>query len=146
MNVLRLDIPPLPRFAATARHAFSRFAGLHHLAKRDAESLLFALGEAVANAIAHAHTEQPIEIHVRIEGDSVVASVCDRGCGFAAPSKERVAFPSATAEAGRGFAIMQRCTDFLEVRSKPGDGTVVTLGRYRHDDQEPAPASYNLWT
>jgi stage II sporulation protein AB (anti-sigma F factor) len=141
MNVLRLDIPPLPRFAATARHAFSRFAGLHHLAARDAESLLFALGEAISNAIAHARTDEPIEIHVRIEGDSVVASVGDRGCGFAAPREDLVELPSITSEAGRGFAIMQRCTDFLEVRSKPGSGTVVTLGRYRRSGQELTPAS-----
>jgi stage II sporulation protein AB (anti-sigma F factor) len=140
MNALQLDIPPLPRFAATARHAFSRFAGLHHLTERDVESLLFALGEAISNAIAHARTMEPIEIFVRIEGDSIVASVCDRGCGFATPAADLVALPSVTSEDGRGFAIMQRCTDFLEVRSNPGSGTVVTLGRYRRRQElTPAP-------
>jgi anti-sigma regulatory factor (Ser/Thr protein kinase) len=141
MNVLRLSIPPLPRFAGTARRAFSKFAGSHRLAELDAENLVFALGEAVANAIAHARTVDAIEIHVRIAGDSVVATVSDRGRGFADLPQGRISLPSVLAETGRGFAIMQRCTDFLEVSSGPGHGTVVTLGRYRRDRQEPAPVA-----
>ncbi|MGA7353918.1 MAG: ATP-binding protein [Candidatus Cybelea sp.] len=136
MNVLRLSIPPLPRFASTARSAFSNFAGLHRLASRDAENLVFAIGEAIANAIQHAETRESIEIWVSIEGDAVVARVTDRGRGFAAPPGGRVALPSVYAEEGRGFAIMQRCTDFLDVSTNPGCGTVITLGRYRRARQE----------
>jgi anti-sigma regulatory factor (Ser/Thr protein kinase) len=136
MNVLRLSIPPLPRFASTARRAFSNFAGLHRLASRDAENLVFAIGEAIANAIQHAQTRESIEIWVSIEGDAVVARVTDRGRGFAAPPDGRVALPSVYAEEGRGFAIMQRCTDFLDVSTNPGCGTVITLGRYRRAGQE----------
>lgn len=136
MNVLRLSIPPLPRFASTARSAFSNFAGLHRLTSRDAENLIFALGEAIANAIQHAETLESIEIWVSIEGDAVVARVTDRGRGFAGPPPDgRVALPSVYAEEGRGFAIMQRCTDFLDVCTNPGCGTVVTLGRYRRARQ-----------
>ncbi|HZV76211.1 MAG TPA: ATP-binding protein [Candidatus Babeliales bacterium] len=141
MNVLRLAIPPLPRFARTARRAFADFAGFHHLGERDADSLIFALGEAVANAIQHAATRRSIDIRVRVAGDSVVVTVSDRGCGFADPPADRVMLPSAYAEAGRGFAIMQRFTDFLEVDTKPGRGTIVTFGRHRRDREEHAAAS-----
>jgi stage II sporulation protein AB (anti-sigma F factor) len=136
MKVLRLSIPPLPRFAGTARHAFSNFAGFHRVGGHDVENLLFALGEAIANAIAHARTGDAIEIDIQMRGDSIVATVSDRGCGFAGPSDGPFTMPNLCAQAGRGFAIMQRCTDFLEVESKPGAGTVVTLGRYRRDRQE----------
>jgi anti-sigma regulatory factor (Ser/Thr protein kinase) len=140
MNVLRLSIPPLPRFAGTARRALSNFAGFHRLARFDAENLVFALGEAIANAIQHAGTREAIEIAVSVEGDAVVARVTDRGRGFAPPAAGPVALPSVFAEEGRGFAIMQRCTDFLDVTSRPGAGTVVTFGRYRHGGQEVRPA------
>jgi len=139
MNVLRISIPPLPRFAATARRVLWKFAGFHRLASGDAEYLVFALGEAVANAIQHAGTRDAIEIRVSVEGDAVVARVADRGQGFAAPAGGPVALPSVLAEAGRGFAIMQRCTDFLDVSSKPGAGTVVTMGRFRRGPQEVGP-------
>jgi anti-sigma regulatory factor (Ser/Thr protein kinase) len=42
-------------------------------------------------------------------------------------------FPDITAEGGRGFPIMQRCTDFFDVWTTPAEGTVVTLGRRRRD-------------
>jgi serine/threonine-protein kinase RsbW len=141
MNILRLSIPPLPRFAGTARYAFSKFAGFHRLTAADAENLVFALGEAVANAIQHAASGNAIEVRVRLEAGAIVATIRDRGRGFAAPARGPVALPSLLAETGRGFAIMQRCTDFLDVHSKPGKGTVVTLGRYLRERQELTPAS-----
>jgi anti-sigma regulatory factor (Ser/Thr protein kinase) len=141
MNILHLSIPPLPRFAATARRTFTRFAGEHQLAGRDAENLTFALGEAIANAIAHSQTTDSIEIFIQVAGDSIVATVSDRGRGFATPPAGLVPLPGLLSEAGRGFAIMQRCTDFFEVNTAPGSGTIVTLARYRRDDQELAPVS-----
>ena len=140
MSLLKLSIPPKPRFAATARAAFSKFAGTNRLEAPHAEALIFALGEAIANAIQHAETAEAIEVRAYISGDSVVVTVTDRGRGFA-PPQGLVPLPSVFAEAGRGFAIMQRCTDFLEVISEPGTGTAVKLGRYRRDCQELEPAS-----
>jgi anti-sigma regulatory factor (Ser/Thr protein kinase) len=137
VNIL-LSIPPLPRFAATARNAFSTFAWSHRIGELDAESFLFALGEAVANAIAHAQSAESIEIQIRMEGDSIVATIRDRGRGFADPPDGRVPLPSIFSEAGRGFAIMQRCTDYVEVETEPGSGTVVTLGRHCRNRQELA--------
>jgi len=141
MTALRLSIPPLPRFAGTARRAFGRFADSHGLTPRDAESLTFALGEAVANAIQHSGSDDAIEIYVRREKHAVVATISDRGCGFDVPPAEATRLPSVYAESGRGLAIMRRCTDFLEVCSKRGGGTVVTLGRYCGNRQELASVS-----
>ncbi len=140
MNVLRLSIPPLPRFAVTARSAFSTFAGVHALAASDLENLTFALGEAIANAIQHAQTAQAIQISIALEGDSIVVTVTDCGRGFPAPPPGPLPFPSVCAEGGRGFAIMQRCTDFLEIDSAPGSGTIVRLGRRRRMRQEVGTA------
>lgn len=136
-----MSIPPLPRFAGTARTALCRFADVHAVTAADVENLIFALGEAIANAIQHAETGDSIEIKARVNGDSIVVTVADRGCGIPAPPQGEVSFPSVFAEAGRGFAIMQRCTDFLEVESEPGAGTVVTMGRYRRPRQELGTAS-----
>ena len=141
MDILRLSIPPLPRYAGTARTALCNFARVHALGRIDLENLIFALGEAIANAIQHAETVEAIEITAHVSGDSVVVRVADRGCGIDAPPQGAVPFPSVYAEQGRGFAIMQRCTDFLDIDSRPGNGTVVTLGRYRRTCQELGTAS-----
>jgi anti-sigma regulatory factor (Ser/Thr protein kinase) len=141
MNVLELSIPPQPRFAGTVRSAFCKFAGVHRVGRPDLENLIFALGEAIANAIQHARTAEAIDIRAHLDRDSIVVTVTDRGCGFQSPPQGPIPWPCVFAEAGRGFAIMQRCTDFLEVISQPGSGTVVTLGRYRRDRQELETAS-----
>jgi stage II sporulation protein AB (anti-sigma F factor) len=141
MNILQISIPPLPRFAATARKALKNFGGVNAVAAPDLENLVFALGEAIANAIQHAHTSEAIEIRADAGGDSIVVTVTDRGRGIPVLPDGPVSFPSIFAEGGRGFAIMQRCTDVLDVTSTPGTGTVVTLVRHRRACQELGTAS-----
>jgi anti-sigma regulatory factor (Ser/Thr protein kinase) len=131
---LQLRLPPLPRSARTGRDAFAALAKFHDVSPADIESLTFALGEALANAIEHAACDHEIEVSVTIDSRTIVATVRDRGRGIALPPAEHaLPFPDITAEGGRGFPIMQRCTDFFEVWTNPGDGTVVTLGRRRRD-------------
>ncbi|MBV8197568.1 MAG: ATP-binding protein [Candidatus Eremiobacteraeota bacterium] len=137
MTELELSIPPLPRFAATARSALARFGSTHRVAPSDVENLVFALGEAVANAIAHAHTAKAIHIRFCLNGANIVVTITDHGRGFESPSQDAISLPSVFAEDGRGFAIMQRCTDFLEVDSRLGRGTTVRLGRRLGSRQEP---------
>ena len=140
---VQLRLPPMPQYARSARAALAAFASYHCLAERDVEGLTFALGEALANAIAHGCTNDDIEVGFRIDDKAIVATVRDRGRGFADTARVRGAaraqLPTETSEIGRGFAIMQLCTDFLDVRSEPGAGTTVTLGRYRTNRQEAAP-------
>lgn len=129
---LQLRLPPLPRSARTGRDALAALASVHDLAAADIENLTFALGEALANAIEHACCDGDIELSVTIDARTIVATIRDSGRGFEPPGGT-LPFPELNAEGGRGFPIMQRCTDFFEVCSHPGDGTVVTLGRRRRD-------------
>jgi anti-sigma regulatory factor (Ser/Thr protein kinase) len=128
---LHLMIPPLPRYVRSARGALHAFGVYHHVSSCDLENLTFALGEALANAIEHAESETDIAVGFRIDDASIVATVSDRGRGLERAPRSNVAFPPDLTETGRGFAIIQRCTDFYDVHSAPGEGTVVTMGRYR---------------
>jgi anti-sigma regulatory factor (Ser/Thr protein kinase) len=131
---LQLRLPPLPRSARTGRDAFAALARFHDVSPADIECLTFALGEALANAIEHAACDSEIEVSVTIDARKIVATVRDRGRGIPAPpSGEPLPFPDITEEGGRGFPIMQRCTDFFDVWTTPAEGTVVTLGRRRRD-------------
>jgi anti-sigma regulatory factor (Ser/Thr protein kinase) len=128
---LQLRIPPLPRYVRSARGALQAFGTYHHVAPRDLENLTFALGEALANAIEHAQTQNDIAVGFQIDESAVVATVCDHGRGLPDTPPAAAEMPRDLTETGRGFAIMQRCTDFFDVRSTPGEGTVITMGRYR---------------
>ncbi|MGH3113522.1 MAG: SpoIIE family protein phosphatase, partial [Gaiellaceae bacterium] len=88
--------------------------------ENDAQELLVALGEAVANAIAHpiAPTQPFIEVELRTSADEVVATVRDFGQWNGNGDDD---------SRGWGMALMEALTD-VEIDER-GDGTVVTLRR-----------------
>jgi anti-sigma regulatory factor (Ser/Thr protein kinase) len=109
------------------------FAHAQGILDGDIADFIGAIGEALANAIEHAHTQKPIEIAAWIIDDRLFASVRDQGVGFV-PNARTVAksLPEAYAERGRGLPIMRRYAEVFSVRSVPGEGTRVTLGCHVH--------------
>jgi anti-sigma regulatory factor (Ser/Thr protein kinase) len=105
------------------------FAHSQGLADAGIADFIGAVGEALANAIEHAHTQKPIEIVAWMLDDRLFASVRDQGVGFV-PSERTVTqkLPDVYAERGRGLPIMRRYAEVFSVRSVPGEGTRVTLG------------------
>ncbi len=114
------------------------FASSYNLDSDDLRDFLTALGEALANSMEHAGSTESIDITCWLVGnDQFLATVVDKGKGFqmSAPELEP-RLPGLEAERGRGLPIMRRCTDIFAVRSEPGKGTSVILGRYlRRPDQ-----------
>jgi anti-sigma regulatory factor (Ser/Thr protein kinase) len=119
------------------RAAMRGFAGLHNVNEADLETLTCAVGEALANAIEHGGEGDEVEVQCRIDGQTITVTVTDWGRGFDEVPSGPVPMPHDAAENGRGIPIMQRCTHFFRVDSRPGEGTVVTLVRYR-DGRRPA--------
>lgn len=138
---LRVRIPPNARFSRSVRHQVLSFAGDHEISDRELEEFIFAVGEALANAIEHSRTNDVIEVHCQIEDDKILATIVDSGAGFPTDPAPDVSLPDALTERGRGLPIMRRFTDIFAVHSIPGRGTAVVLGRYlrrkqRKRDQE----------
>jgi len=115
--------------AQEVRATVAAFAKLQGVRSRDLESLIFAVGEALANAIEHAGGDE-IEVRCTVEDGLLQVSIVDSGRGFAAVPEKRVPLPDLFSERGRGIPIMQRCTDVFQVRNLPGGGTEVVLGCY----------------
>jgi anti-sigma regulatory factor (Ser/Thr protein kinase) len=129
---LRLCVPPDPRLGVYVRREVLAFANMHGIADDDVIDFVAAIGEALANAIEHARTSEPIEIMAWLLGeDRLFASVLDKGIGFS-PAERSISsvLPDAYAERGRGLPIMRECADVFSVRSAPGEGTRITLGCY----------------
>jgi anti-sigma regulatory factor (Ser/Thr protein kinase) len=127
---LRLSVPPDPRQGLIVRREILAFAEQHNILGDDVIDFVAAIGEAVANAIEHAHTNEPIEVAMWLLGkDRLFASVTDKGVGFS-PNDRLLdsLLPDAYAERGRGLPIMRRCADIFNIRSAPGQGTHITLG------------------
>lgn len=139
-----MRIPPNARFSRSVRQEVLSFARAHRVGGEELDDFVFAVGEALANAIEHSRSSDVIEVRCRVEDDKILATVVDSGTGFASNGVPNVALPDALTERGRGLPIMRRCTDMFALHSVPGRGTAVVLGRYlRHKSgiQERAAAS-----
>jgi anti-sigma regulatory factor (Ser/Thr protein kinase) len=121
----------LPAESAELRRARDEVAaagkefGLEHKACYE---LVFAVNEAVTNAIRHGSPAPDGTIGLRIEadGDDLVCHVSD--CGpFLPPRRKR---NMATEEGGRGFAFMSALTDQMELNVE-ADRTVIELRKRR---------------
>ncbi len=130
---LRLRVPPDPQLGRYVREQIIAFASALEIPEAELSDFLTALGEALANAMEHSGAHEPIEVSVWLVGsDQLVATVVDRGVGFE-PTGAGVAephLPDSFSERGRGLPIMRSCSDIFSVRSSPGNGTAVTLGRF----------------
>ncbi|MFN2448813.1 MAG: ATP-binding protein [Candidatus Baltobacteraceae bacterium] len=147
-KTLKVRIPPNPRFSRSVRQEVRSFAGNFEIDHDELNEFIFAVGEALANAIEHSHSSRLIEVRCLIENDKILATISDSGTGFEGDPLPKVALPPETSERGRGLPIMRRCTDIFAVHSVPGRGTDVVLGRYlrrrqrkRRGDEESSLAS-----
>src|SRR5689334_1987763 len=124
-RTLKVRIPPNARFGRAARAEILAFANRCAIGREDLEDFIFAVGEALANAIEHSHTNDVIELRCQIEDDKIVATIIDSGTGFRSDRVPSASLPDAFEERGRGLPIMRRCSDIFAVHSVPGRGTAV---------------------
>ncbi|MBV9407321.1 MAG: anti-sigma regulatory factor [Candidatus Eremiobacteraeota bacterium] len=135
---LRLLVPPEARFGKYVRERVAGFATSFGVGPDEVESFVTAVSEALANAVEHAHANEPIEVTCRfVDDERLVATVVDHGIGF--ETRQRTPkLPNPLAERGRGLPLMRSFSDTFAVRSTPGKGTAVTLARFvgRRDSGE----------
>lgn len=131
---LRLRVDPTAANGRIVRKRLAAFVASHKIDQDDAIAIVTAIGEAVANAIEHADSVEPIEIDCRLEApDRLITTVIDAGRGFEPEKAAAAQLPKQEDERGRGLPIMRHCSDIFAVRSRPGMGTAVVLVKYlRH--------------
>lgn len=84
-----------------------------------------ALTEACTNVLKHSAADDEYEVSVEVDDARCTIRVVDQGRGFDA--HVLVGRPEASAEAGRGFELMQALVDNVELTSRPERGTIVHL-------------------
>jgi anti-sigma regulatory factor (Ser/Thr protein kinase) len=129
-----MRVPPDARHGGYVREQVTAFARNYGIADDEMFDFVAAIGEALANAVEHACSREPIDIHAWLPlNHRLCVSVRDKGVGFAASERALDGtWPDACAERGRGLPIMHRYTNLVHVRSAPGHGTRVTLCHDAH--------------
>ena len=135
LNEFKCSFPANSANEALARAAVSAFLIPADPTAQELADLRTVISEAVTNAIVHGYrnSEGEVSLCLRMLPDRVIyIRVADKGCGIPDVAKAmEPLYTSAPEEdrAGLGFAIMQTFTDQLRVRSRKGEGTVLTMRR-----------------
>lgn len=102
--------------------------------------ILLAATEACTNVILHAGPSAlPYTVAASVDRGTCRVEVSDAGQGGARRQRGGMRGRTDIAESGRGFAIMEATMDTVTLRSAPGRGTRVVLGK-RIDWQTPRAA------
>ena len=132
-----LRLPATGSELRSARDSVEDAAAAFGLEPRDRYQFVYAVNEAVTNAIKHGSPDQDGTIGLRVDfdGDSIVCSISD--CG---PWENPEIPPSpSTGEGGRGLLLMSALTDEVQVSVKP-EATTVRLRKRRNPEAVGASA------
>ena len=133
-NQVTLDFPSRSANEGFARAAAACFAAQLDPTLEEVNDIKTAVSEAVTNAIVHAYPDTIGRVTVKLrvrEGNLLEIVVKDWGVGIADVEQARTPLFTTGGEerSGMGFTIMESFMDALKVRSAPGKGTTVTMGR-----------------
>ena len=142
INEMKVTFPSSSANEAFGRSVVAAFAAQLDPTIDELSDLKTAVSEAVTNCIVHAYRDGigDITLSVKLyEGRRLVIQVKDKGCGIenVQQAMEPLFTTGGEERAGLGFAVMESFMNRLQVASKPGRGTVVTmekrlLGRPAH--------------
>ena len=133
-NYMVLDFPSKSSNEAFARSAVACFAAQLDPTLEELGDIRTAVSEAVTNCIVHGYPDSigVITMRCRILKDNILDIVIkDKGVGIADVEKAKTpAFTTGGADrSGMGFTIMESFMTNLDIRSRPGKGTVIHMRR-----------------
>lgn len=94
-----------------------------------------AVSEAVTNAIIHGYSDEncQVEMSCTKEGQKLTVTIVDHGIGIPNIEEARQPFYTTKPEqerSGMGFAFMEAFMDGIDIYSRVGEGTRVTMTKY----------------
>lgn len=138
--IVHLRLPAEPTSPAVARTTLSRILAREGWDEDAAALVVLAVFEALTNAVEHGSTAgAPVDVDVAIAGGQIEVRVVDRGRHGSVAPVAIPAWPSHSAERGRGLPIMSALASALEIRPA-GPGTEVRLV-FARVPAAPAPAA-----
>jgi len=133
-----LQLPAKSQELRRAREYADQAAASFGFDEAERFAFVVAVNEAVTNAVRHGTPDEAGTISLRVgaDHDRLTLEVSDSG-PFVTPAVEDEAMP----DHGRGFALMAKLVDEVDVQVGP-EGTTVRLGKRRHGVLNPTGAGH----
>ena len=134
INQTKITFPSRSSNEAFARGAVAAFVAQLDPTVDELADIKTAVSEAVTNCIVHAYPGAIGSVYITVsifEDGRVRLRIADKGVGIAdvQAAMQPMSTTGGAERAGLGFTVMQTFMDTLRVRSTPGKGTVVTMGK-----------------
>jgi anti-sigma regulatory factor (Ser/Thr protein kinase) len=124
---LRLCIPIDAARLEESREEVRLFLQAHGVAEQTVEDLVLCVHEACANSIEHSLSRTAIDVELCVRPTSVSVVVADQGLGLDLDLYDPRRRPELLQAGGRGFYVMARLMDELEVHID--GGTVIHMNK-----------------
>lgn len=129
---MKLEIDSIPSNESFARVVVAAFLTRLNPTMEEVADIKTAISEAVTNAIIHGYRQEvhKIIIEAMVEKDVFTVSVEDFGVGIEDVKKAMEPMYTTRGDmerSGMGFVFMEAFMDSIEVESKVGQGTKVTM-------------------
>ncbi|MCL2756266.1 MAG: anti-sigma F factor [Firmicutes bacterium] len=141
INKMKLELPAHSLNESFARSTVAAFASSINPTLDEINDIKTAVSEAVTNCVVHAYNNtkplsQSIEI-IKIECElyetHINISISDTGRGIKDIENAMQPFVTTRADeerSGMGFTVMQSFMDSLNVQSREGSGTTITMQKF----------------
>lgn len=133
-NQVKVEFVSNPENEKLARVMISAFSAILDPTLEEMADMKTAVSEAVTNAIIHGYEKRRGMIYMELtrKNRTVTVKISDKGEGI--ENIEKAMEPLFTTKpdqerTGMGFSFMEAFMDELDVESKIGEGTVVTMKR-----------------
>ena len=133
INEMKIQLPSLSVNESVAREVCATFCTQLNPNAEELEDIKSAVSAAVTNCVLHAYTSEigTIYITVRLcENRIVRIDIRDEGGGIEDVNRARQPLFTTAADrecSGMGFTLMENLCDMIQVESKLGEGTTVTI-------------------
>lgn len=131
-NTMHLEFPARSENEGFARVVVGAFLSRLDPTIEEMADVKTAVSEAVTNAIVHGYAQRGgiITLDAGIEGNAIVITVSDDGCGIDDVTQAMEPFYTSKPgeeRSGMGFTVMQSFMDDVAVHSAAGQGTRVRM-------------------
>lgn len=131
INFMKMEFLSVPENIGLSRVVVASFAAQLDTTLNDMEEMKVATSEAVSNCIIHGYNNQPIGkvwLSVTLFDNRLEIMIKDEGIGIEDIEQAmEPAYSTDPERMGLGFVFMKSFMDKVQVESKVGKGTTVTL-------------------
>tara|TARA_B100000965_G_C19437367_1_gene689232 strand:+ start:267 stop:725 length:459 start_codon:yes stop_codon:yes gene_type:complete len=131
-----ISLPSKPEYVSIVRMTSSVVANKVGFNIEEIEDIKVAVGEACNNAVLHGCGESSnFSVEFTIGEDKVIIEIRDEGNGF---NVDKCPVPDICnpKEGGLGIFIIKSLMDDVEVKSSPGNGTIIKMIKYVREEDE----------